>query len=272
LNAHSEATKVDLLYREALDTPIETEVLQLTKAAGVATMKAFKKAGKGVKEWLEKLPEEQLKAIADEVKAGGKATRTVDLPDGTTESCTFLPEHVVCETQKVKVSTTTFMPGVVEPSFGIDRILFATLEHSYYCRPKEADSEEKQTRGVLAFPAIIAPYKITILPQDQRICRDDKYEEILGLIRKRVTALGHTCTVDDSNATLGKRYSRNDELGIPFACTVDFDSLKDDCVTLRERDSMAQVRLPVKEVGQIIHELCGCRKTWVDVCNAYPKV
>mmetsp|Transcript_50264 Transcript_50264/g.106805 ORF Transcript_50264/g.106805 Transcript_50264/m.106805 type:complete len:627 (+) Transcript_50264:96-1976(+) len=271
LNAHAEAAKTDLLYRETLDTPIEKEVLQITKQAGVATMKAFKKAGRPVKEWLEQLPEEQLKALVDETKKNGSATRSVPLAEGA-EEFTFLPEHVASETKKEKVSTTTFMPGVVEPSFGIDRILFATLEHSYYARPKEEGSDEKQTRGVLAFPAAIAPYKMTILPQDQRITREAKYDEISGVIRKRVTALGHTCTVDDSNATLGKRYSRNDELGIPFAVTVDFDSIKDDSVTMRERDSMAQVRLPAKDVGQVMHDICWGRKQWADVLKTYPKV
>merc|ERR1719221_1865822 len=159
-------------------------------------------------------------------------------------------------------TTSTFMPGVVEPPFGIDRILFSVLEHAYYARPKEQGTEEKQTRGVLKFSANIAPYKLTILPQDQRITRDEKYPELMRTIRGKVSFLGHSSTVDDSNATLGKRYSRNDELGIPFACTVDFDSLKDGCVTLRERDSMKQIRLKADKVGGLLHDLCTARKSW----------
>merc|ERR1712048_353508 len=136
LSAHSEAAKTDLMYRETLETPVEVSVLSLTKAAGIAVMKAFKKSGKAVKEWLEGLPEDTLKGIVDEVDKAGKAVRTVDLASGT-EECTFLPEHVKCEVKKEKRSTTSFMPGVVEPSFGIDRILFSTLEHSYFARPKD---------------------------------------------------------------------------------------------------------------------------------------
>lgn len=272
LNAHAQAAKCDLLYREALDQPIEVEVVQPTKAAGIAVMKAFKKSGRLVKEWLEKLPAAELKALAEEVAKGGKAARKVELPDGTVEDCTFLPEHVAIETKKEKQSTTTFMPGVVEPSFGIDRILFATLEHSYYARPKDPSNEDKQIRAVLAFPPIIAPYKLTILPQDQRVGRDPKYVELLGLIKSKVSALGHSSTIDDSNATLGKRYSRNDELGIPFACTIDFDSPKDDTVTLRERDSMEQVRLPAADVGPLLHELCTGRRQWTDVLARYTKL
>mmetsp|Transcript_42529 Transcript_42529/g.95456 ORF Transcript_42529/g.95456 Transcript_42529/m.95456 type:complete len:694 (+) Transcript_42529:18-2099(+) len=269
LTAHAKAAKVDLAFRETLEKPIEMEVLRLTKDAGIKVMKTFGKNGRPIKEWLEKLPQDELKSLIDEVTARGKATRTVELPDGKAEDCAFLSEHVVCETKKEKQSTTTFTPGVVEPSFGIDRILFSVLEHTYYARPKEAN-DEKQTRGVLRFPSAIAPYKLTILPQDQRIQRDDKYPELMSLMQTQVTGLGHTCIIDDSNATLGKRYARNDELGIPFACTIDFDSLQDSTVTLRERDSMVQIRLPAADVGELLDELCSNRKSWQKAQEAYP--
>merc|ERR1712087_823590 len=134
-------------------------------------------------------------------------------------------------------------------------------EHAYYARPKDANSEDKQTRGVLAFPSNIAPYKLTILPQDQRITREDACTELVTLIRSKVSSLGHSSTIDNSNATIGKRYSRNDELGIPYACTIDFTSLEDSTVTLRERDSMKQVRLPASEVAQVLHDLCWGRRS-----------
>jgi glycyl-tRNA synthetase len=267
LNAHATATKCDLAFREVLDEPIEVETFSLTKPAGIATMKAFKKQGKAVKEWLENLPESDLRSLVDETKATGKGVRTVTFDGGSSQECTFLPEHVASETKKEKQSTTTFMPGVVEPSFGIDRILFSCLEHTYYARPKDSSSEDKQVRGVLAFPSMIAPYKVTILPQDQRVARDEKAIEITEFIRSRVGALGHTCTLDDSGATLGKRYARNDELGIPFACTIDFESLKESMVTIRERDSMAQIRLPHTEVPNLVHDLCWGRKKWQDVAG-----
>eukprot|EP00927_Polykrikos_kofoidii_P016720 TRINITY_DN17577_c0_g1_i1.p1 TRINITY_DN17577_c0_g1~~TRINITY_DN17577_c0_g1_i1.p1 ORF type:complete len:673 (-),score=114.56 TRINITY_DN17577_c0_g1_i1:90-1982(-) len=269
LNAHSTATKVDLAYRETLDKPVEVEVLTLTKPAGIAVMKAFGKKGRQVKDWLEGLPTETLQTLVDEVGQKKSSVRNVELADGALE-CTFLPEHVVCEKKIEKRSTTTFMPGVVEPSFGIDRILFATLEHAYYARPKDASVDDKQTRGVLSFAPVIAPYKLTLLPQDQRISRDEKYSVISNTLRQRLSSLGHSYTVDDSNATLGKRYSRNDELGIPFAVTVDFDSMTDNCVTLRERDSMAQIRLPVAEVGVVIDDVCCGRRDWGDIQKIYP--
>lgn len=271
LNAHANAAKCDLFYRETLDQPIEVETLVPTKAAGIAVMKAFGKKGRSIKEWMEKMPMDDMKCLMEDVKKNGKAARTVTLPDGSEEECTFLPDHVVCETKKEKQSTRTFMPGVVEPSFGIDRILFALLEHAYYARPKDAGAEEKQTRAVLAFPATIAPYKLIILPQDQRVGRDEKGQGIMREMKAKISALGHTCSVDDSNATIGKRYSRNDELGIPYGCTVDFTSLEDSTVTLRERDSMKQVRLPASDVAQVLHDLCWGRTSWhEDVLKKYP--
>jgi len=192
----------------------------------------------------------------------------VPFPDGN-QDCEFLPDQVAVELKKEKQTTTCFMPGVVEPSFGIDRIFFACIEHSYFARPKEAGEEAKQLRGVLSFPPSICPYKMTILPVDQRVTHDPVYVEMMKQIRGKVSSLGHSCTVDDSNATIGKRYARNDELGIPFACTVDFDSLKDNSVTLRERDSMAQVRMPAADLGTIVHDICWGRKTWADVQSKY---
>jgi len=271
LNAHAEAAKVDLRYREMLEKPIEVEQLVITKQAGIEVMKAFGKQGRGVKEWLEALPGEELQALVDEVGAKQQAERAVSLKDGEEQVCTFLPAHVACERKKVKTSTATFMPGVVEPSFGIDRILFSVLEHSYSARPKGDGDDDKQVRGVLSFPSNIAPYKLVILPLDQRIGRDAKYLELLKLITSKVGSLGHTSLVDDSGATVGKRYSRNDELGIPFACTVDFTSLEDGTVTLRERDSMEQVRVPAADVPPVLHDVCWGRKAWQDVLAAYPR-
>jgi len=268
LNAHAEAAKVDLMFRETLDPPIETEVTRLTKAGGVATMKGFKKQGKAAKEWLESIPEVDLKKMAEEAKSKGKAVRTVPLAEGATE-LTFLPEHLLIETKIEKQTTNCFMPGVVEPSFGIDRIFVACLEHSYYARPNKEGDDAKQTRGVLRFPAAIAPYKMCILPVDQRIPREEKYAVVLKAMRDKIASLGHSCTMDDSTATIGKRYARNDELGIPFACTVDFDSLKDGTVTLRERDSMEQVRLPSEDVANVIHEICWGRRDWKSVQDQY---
>jgi glycyl-tRNA synthetase len=274
LNAHADAAKVDLAYRERLDPPLEEEVTKVTKKACIAAMKAFEKDGKAVKEWLETLQQDELKRLVSDVQKAGKATRTVDLPTrkvgkvelpAEAKEFTFVPDMVEVEVKKEKKTVNIFMPGVVEPSFGIDRIFFAVIEHVYYARPKEEGGEDKQTRGVLAFPAAIAPYKLIILPLDQRVGRDDAYSDMMTRMRRKLGALALSYTVDDSNATIGRRYARNDELGIPFAVTVDFDSLKDGTVTLRERDSTEQIRLKAADVPQAVADMVSGRKQWAMV-------
>merc|ERR1712196_581454 len=105
------------------------------------------------------------------------------------------------------------------------------MEHAYYVRP--AEEGECETRHVLRLAAAVAPYKCTLLPMDQRIGRDDKYQDMKDELRGKLAAQGLSYTLDESGATLGKRYARNDELGIPFAVTFDFDTLKDKTVTVR---------------------------------------
>merc|ERR1719383_38722 len=261
LNAHAEASNSDLAYRETLETPIEVTTLSITKKAGIAVMKAFKKQGKAVKQWLEDLPEDELKSLVADV-GSGSAKRTATLPDGPIE-CEFLPEHVETESKTEKQTTVSWMPGVVEPSFGVDRILWSMLEHTYYVRSQESD-DKGVVRSVFKFPASIAPYKLAILPLDQRIARDAKFVELAKDVKKKLGGLGHSSTQDDSNAAIGRRYARNDELGIPFAVTFDFQTLEDATVTLRERVSMTQVRMPAASVASEVHDLCT-RKSWEEV-------
>lgn len=78
--------------------------------------------------------------------------------------------------------------------------------------------------------------------------------------------------IDKSSAALGRRYARSDEVGVPFCVTVDFDTLKDDTVTIRERDSMAQIRVPKTDVTQIIFGIVHKRTTWEDLAKKYPVV
>lgn len=265
LNAHAKAANVDLSYREKLDEPIEVEVTSLTKQCGIAVMKHFKKAGRAVKEYLDNLPSERLHCIAKEAEEGQSHIEV----DGEKH---VVPKGLLTlETKKEKKNTTNFTPGVIEPSFGVDRILFSIFEHSYYARAKEEKSEDKQTRGVLALPAIIAPYKVTVLPLDQRITRDDRYSVIWKKMQSSFGLQNISYTIDETSATLGKRYSRNDELGIPFAITVDFDSFEDKKCTLRERDSCTQVRLPLDEVQGVLLDLIDHGVAWNAIQAKYPE-
>jgi glycyl-tRNA synthetase len=85
-----------------------------------------------------------------------------------------------------------------------------------------------------------------------------------------LTRAGVSSKIDDSGQTIGKRYARTDECGIPFAITVDFDTLTDNTVTLRDLDTMKQVRMPITDLSTNITQLAYAQKTWTDVCKEYP--
>mmetsp|Transcript_21667 Transcript_21667/g.32083 ORF Transcript_21667/g.32083 Transcript_21667/m.32083 type:complete len:344 (+) Transcript_21667:193-1224(+) len=263
LTQHAKAAKCDLQYKQVLDKPIEKEVLSLKKASGVNVMKYFKKDGKMVKEWIEQLPQCELEELA-----ALKGPKTVEV-DGKPFELT--PDLLDFERKKEKISVNAFTPGVIEPSFGIDRIFTVILEHVYYVRPKEADNEDKQIRAVLGLPACTAPYKVAILPLDQRIARHEKYMTDITAFRAQLSSLGLSSTTDESGAAIGRRYSRNDELGVPFALTCDFTTLEDGTVTLRERDMMEQIRLPLKDTAELLRDLCALEITWKDAAAKYPK-
>jgi len=156
------------------------------------------------------------------------------------------------------------VPNVVEPSFGIGRIITGILEHTFSTR------EGDEQRAVLSFPPAIAPYKVIVLPLDARIPRAGHVQELASAL----TALGLSTNIDDSSASIGKRYSRADEVGVPYAITVDHDTLANlpASVTVRERDSCAQVRVPVAEVVAVLRRLVEGAQVWADVKAAYPLV
>jgi len=136
-----------------------------------------------------------------------------------------------------------FIPHVVEPSFGIDRLLYALLEHSYYER-------EGSGYKVLRLNPKLAPVKFGVFPLMPKDGLDEKALEILHDIR----GMGVSAYYDDSGS-IGRRYARADEIGVPFCITVDYQTLKDGTVTIRDRDTAEQKRIQSKELGDIIPRL-----------------
>lgn len=106
------------------------------------------------------------------------------------------------------------------------------MEHSWWVR------EDDEDRNVLSFPTIVAPFKCCLLPLSGNAAFDPFIKKYARQLRQN----GISTRTDDSKASIGRRYSRNDELGIPFAITVDFQTVEDNTVTLRFRDSTEQIR------------------------------
>jgi glycyl-tRNA synthetase len=127
-----------------------------------------------------------------------------------------------------------YLPYVIEPSSGVDRTLLAVLVDAY-----DEEVADKETRVVLHIKPEIAPVKVAVLP----LSRNEK----LSPMSKEVSALlrPHFMTQYDDAQSIGRRYRRQDEIGTPYCVTIDFQSLEDNQVTIRERDSMQQVRVPV---------------------------
>jgi glycyl-tRNA synthetase len=137
-----------------------------------------------------------------------------------------------------------FVPYCVEPAVGVDRILLTALVDAY--DEEVVDAEKNDTRIVLHLHPALAPVKCAILPLSKKL--SEPAEKIYHDLQKQFA-------VDfDDAGSIGKRYRRQDEIGTPYCVTFDFDSQEDNCVTVRERDSMAQERVPIENLRAYISE------------------
>ena len=135
-----------------------------------------------------------------------------------------------------------YIPYVIEPSLGVERSFLAFLCNAY--DEEVVDAEKNDTRVVLRFHPALAPFKAAVLPLSKKL--SEKALEVHA-------ELASEFMVDfDESGSIGKRYRRQDEIGTPLCITYDFDSLEDSCVTVRNRDTMEQVRLPISELKQYI--------------------
>ena len=135
-----------------------------------------------------------------------------------------------------------YIPYVIEPSVGADRVTLAFLCNAY----EEQELGEGDTRIVLHLHPALAPYKAAILPLSKKL--NDKADEVFQTLAKAFP-------VDyDEAGSIGKRYRRQDEIGTPYCITVDFDTLEDNQVTVRDRDTMEQIRIPIDQVEKYIAE------------------
>ena len=135
-----------------------------------------------------------------------------------------------------------FIPNVIEYSIGADRLTLALLCEAY----DEEQLENGETRVVMHFHPAIAPYKVAVLPLQKNL--SEKAKEIYSVLSKEFM-----CDYDEAGS-IGKRYRRQDEVGTPFCITIDFDTLENNSVTIRDRDSMEQIRLNVDELIPYISE------------------
>ncbi len=138
--------------------------------------------------------------------------------------------------------TKSYLPYVIEPSMGLDRLMLMVMVDSY----DEETLANGEVRTVMHIKPSLAPYKVAILPLQKKLV--DKSSEVFQELSK------HFMCTTDVTGSIGKRYRRQDEIGTPYCVTIDFDTLEDNSVTIRDRDSMEQVRLPIKELVSYIED------------------
>ncbi|AFZ70837.1 glycyl-tRNA synthetase, dimeric type [Caldisphaera lagunensis DSM 15908] len=226
LSRHKKYSNADIEVFEAYEEPV------VMKVKKVLLDKAY--AGKNFKskafEFMKKVEELDPDYVIREINEKGKINIDgIDVPK----------EALIIIEKEEKVAGRKFIPHVIEPSFGTDRLLYVLLEYAY----REVDG-----RIVLSFPRYLSPVDAVVLP----LIEDD--EKLINKSKQLYSYLaseGFNVLYDD-NGSIGKRYARADEIGIPVAFTIDYQTLEDNTVTMRDRDTWKQVRVSISETANVL--------------------
>lgn len=254
LTRHAKFSKKDLVAARKYDKAVEVQVIESKIQKGIIG-KTFKGDGKEIIDYLENVDDET-KAIIKEALEKDKSY-PLNFAEGKT--VTITADMVAFEQKTKKVMEEKFVPNVIEPSFGIGRIIYCCWEHSFKMRSKE--------RTYLRLPPKIAPYKCSILT----VVIDAQFDPYVNKLVESLKKLGVSNKVDVSGQGIGKRYARTDEVGIPFGVTIDHDTLTNNDVTLREIDTTLQVRVPFAEIAELVYNLSEETVKWEEVLQKYPK-
>jgi len=261
LKVHSEFTNNDLKASRSVIPPRE-EAFAAINADKKLMGKEFKKASAAVGAYLESLSLEEACSLGDQLTAGSDAHVIVD---GVSYKIT--PPMLTITKSTRLIHEERFYPSVIEPSFGIGRILYAVLEHTFYHREEEIQVKKGDVqRVVFKFNPLLAPIKCGVCS----LLKKPEQEKIASEISDLLVEKDLFSTCDISGASIGKKYSRLDELGAPFCITVDPGSMEGKGFTLRERDSQQQIRVvEVETLIQLVADLCELKSTWETVVQKY---
>ncbi|CDK24434.1 unnamed protein product [Kuraishia capsulata CBS 1993] len=250
LTVHSARTKEKLVVREPLPEPKKVTRLEVEIDKRKFGPK-FKKNAPLVENWLTGRTECELEDLAKELDEKLSISAKIS---GFEEPVEIGQDLIKIEEKTHVEHVREYTPNVIEPSFGIGRILYAIFEHTFWARPGS------ESRCVLSLPPLVAPTKVLLVP----LSTNDRLSPITKKVSKILRSHQIPFKIDDSSASIGKRYARNDELGTPFGVTIDFDSVDDGSVTLRERDSTKQVRGAIDDVVLAIKNITYNGVSWED--------
>ncbi len=254
LSVHSIRTKEKLVVRQKVDKPIITELFEIELVRKKFGPK-FRKQAPIVENYLLDLDQAKLESFGNDLKSNGKISFKVDGIDETIE----LDKEFISIEKKTKVEhNREYTPNVIEPSFGIGRILYSIFEHRYWVRPEDSD------RHVLSLPPLVAPTKVLVVPLSNNNDLLASTQNLSKVLKKQSIPF----KVDASSVSIGRRYARNDELGTPFGITVDFETAVDGSVTLRDRDTTSQVRGSVDDVIKAIKDITYEGVSWEEATKS----
>ena len=225
LKCHMKASGVDMTVYKEYANPVEKEELTV-KPIMAKLGPIYKKEASKVAALLAKVPAQE---VADAMQKQGYFM---------VENYEVKPDQVDISRQKTIVRGTRFIPHVVEPSFGADRLFYAALEYAYGI---------KDDRVVMSFPRSIAPVQVGVYPLMSKDGLDIKAAQVQRMLANE----GFMVELDETGS-IGRRYARADEAGVQLGITIDYDTLKDNTVTIRDRDSWQQVRTQVKDLPELL--------------------
>ncbi|MGA3059785.1 MAG: glycine--tRNA ligase [Candidatus Bathyarchaeia archaeon] len=225
LSCHMKASGVDMTVYKEYANPLEKEELTV-KPIMAKLGPVYKNEASKVAALLAKVPAQE---VADAMQKQGYFR---------VENYEVKPEQVDISKQKTIVRGTRFIPHVVEPSFGADRLFYAALEYAYSI---------KEDRVVMSFPRSIAPVQVGVYPLMSKDGLDIKSVQV----QKMLAEEGFMVELDETGS-IGRRYARADEAGIQLGITIDYDTLRDNTVTIRDRDSWQQVRTPLQDLPKLL--------------------
>ena len=266
LKAHMNHSGTDMTIFVEYDTPKEVDTYDIELNYKVVG-KIFKKDTKLVENKLKELSNEEVERIVNELNNNGKYILKID-----DKEFEILPNYLSIKKVKKKITGEKVLPHVIEPSYGIDRITYCLLEHSF-CEEKENtdnsnDSNENNNknnkdknnknnknnnteniRTYLKLKKEVAPITVGVFP----LVNKDGLDKIAMDIKNNLRKNGIIAIYDDSGA-IGRRYVRMDEIGTPYCITVDGQTLKDNTITIRYRDTKEQKRIKIDEIVNYIKQ------------------
>ncbi|KAK0592778.1 hypothetical protein LWI29_025191 [Acer saccharum] len=249
-SSYGDKSGVALVAQEKFSEPREVEelvILPMKKELGLG----FRGNQKNVVEALEAMNEKEAMDMKAELESKGE----VEFYVCTLRKNVCIKKNMLSiSKEKKKVHHRVFTPSVIEPSFGIGRIIYCLYEHSFYTRLGKAGDE---LLNVFRFPPLVAPFKCMVFP----LVQNQKFEKVAEDISESLTVAGISHQIDIAGTSIGKRYAISDELGVPFAITVDTIS----SVTIQERDSKDQIRVKVHKVASVMTALTYGHRTWEDI-------